>query len=125
MLMPSPARLHARLQALAEMVDSIRTRQCNEVRTQHLLKAVLGDAAASEVEESGDLKPWEEQDMNDEDATKYRAVVVRCNFLSIDRPDLIYASKECSRQMCGSEKRAWKNKTPRHRHLVVAAGGER
>ena len=60
MLMPSPARLHARLQALAEMVDSIRTRQCNEVRTSVLLKAVLGAEAADEAELTGDLGKWEE-----------------------------------------------------------------
>ena len=45
--------------------------------------------------------------MNDEDATKYRAIVARCNFLSIDRPDLMYASKECSRQMARPTNRAW------------------
>ena len=50
----------ARLQALAEMVDSIRTRQCNEVRTSVLLKAVLGAEAADEAELTGDLGKWEE-----------------------------------------------------------------
>ena len=59
-LTPSHARLHARLQALAEMVDSIRTRQCNEVRTSVLLKAVLGAEAADEAELTGDLGKWEE-----------------------------------------------------------------
>ena len=47
-------------QALAEMVDSIRTRQCNEVRTSVLLKAVLGAEAADEAELTGDLGKWEE-----------------------------------------------------------------
>ena len=47
-------------QALAEMVDSIRTRQCNEVRTSVLLKAVLGAEAADEAELTGDLAKWEE-----------------------------------------------------------------
>ena len=56
MLTDSPARL----QALAEMVDSIRTRQCNEVRTSVLLKAVLGAEAADEAELTGDLGKWEE-----------------------------------------------------------------
>ena len=56
MLTPSPARL----QALAEMVDSIRTRQCNEMRTSVLLKAVLGAEAADEAELTGDLGKWEE-----------------------------------------------------------------
>ena len=39
---------------------------------------------------------WEEQDMNERDSTLYRAIVARCNFLSLDRPDFLYASKECS-----------------------------
>ena len=37
--------------------------------------------------------------MSEGDATQYRAIVARCNFLSIDRSDIMYASKECSRRM--------------------------
>jgi hypothetical protein len=55
-------------QALAEMVDSIRTRQCNEVRTSVLLKAVLGAEAADEAELTGDLGAWEDHCASVEDA---------------------------------------------------------
>ena len=69
MLTPSATRL----QALAEMVDSIRTRQCNEVRTSVLLKAVLGAEAADEAELTGDLSKWEEHCASVEDAPCNRA----------------------------------------------------
>lgn len=35
--------------------------------------------------------------MSVEDATGYRAMVARCNFLGSDRPDLQFAAKEASR----------------------------
>ena len=46
-----------------------------------------------------DSKSWEHMELLEDDAMLYRAIVVRCTFLSIDKPDLIYASKECSRKM--------------------------
>ena len=54
-----------------------------------------------EVAASDETAPiaWEDQDMSDGDSTQYRAIVARSNFLSIDRPDIMYASKECSRRM--------------------------
>ena len=55
------------------MVDSIRTRQCNEVRTSVLLKAVLGAEAADEAELTGDLGKWEEHCASVEDAPCNRA----------------------------------------------------
>ena len=42
---------------------------------------------------------WDEQDMIPEDQTRYRALAARLNFLAVDRPDLLYAAKECSRRM--------------------------
>ena len=44
-------------------------------------------------------RSWQDMEMEPSDATQYRAVVARCNFLSIDRPDIMFASKECSRCM--------------------------
>jgi hypothetical protein len=37
--------------------------------------------------------------LNAETATLYRACVARCNFLSLDRPDIQFATKELSRTM--------------------------
>ena len=39
---------------------------------------------------------WEDQEMLPEDQTRYRALAARLNFLAVDKPDLIYAAKECS-----------------------------
>ena len=50
---------------------------------------------------------WDEAEMNTTDATLYRAIVARCNFLAIDRPDLTYASKECSRKMAKPQNGDW------------------
>ena len=50
---------------------------------------------------------WKDQPMSGSDATRYRAIVARCNFLSIDRPDLMFASKECSRHMSNPTNGAW------------------
>ena len=42
---------------------------------------------------------WEEAEMSPRDATQYRAVAARLNFLSCDRPDVQYACKEATRRM--------------------------
>ena len=42
---------------------------------------------------------WEEREMSSRDATAYRAVTARLNFLSLDRPDLQFSCEEASRRM--------------------------
>ena len=37
--------------------------------------------------------------MNDADCSKYRAIAARLNYVALDRPDMMYAAKECSRRM--------------------------
>lgn len=37
--------------------------------------------------------------MSAESATKYKAMVARCNFLGYDRPDVQFAAKEAARLM--------------------------
>ena len=41
------------------------------------------------------------------ETTDYRAAVARINFLSIDRPDLLYACKEAARRMAAPRKSDW------------------
>jgi hypothetical protein len=41
------------------------------------------------------------------DATVYRAIAARCNYLQPDRPDIQYAVKECCRLMQKPTQRAW------------------
>ena len=54
-----------------------------------------------------DNVPWEDQPMVESEATQYRAIVARCNFLAVDRPDIMYASKECSRKMSSPANGDW------------------
>ena len=43
--------------------------------------------------------PQDEQPLFREEATRYRAVVARLNYLALDRPDLQFASKTLSKGM--------------------------
>mgnify|MGYP000311610398 CR=1 FL=1 len=49
----------------------------------------------------------EEAEMSAEDAITYRSVVARCNFLSQDRPELLFAVKEASRCMASPRNGDW------------------
>ena len=42
---------------------------------------------------------WNDQPMTPKEMSSYRAIVARVNFLSQDRSELLFASKECSRYM--------------------------
>lgn len=47
----------------------------------------------------GGGESWEEQPMGPSDATKYRAITARLNFLAFDRADIQFAVKEAARKM--------------------------
>ena len=51
------------------------------------------------TKEEGRTKEEHEDVLSDKEATKYRAVIARCNYLSPDRPDIAYAVKELARAM--------------------------
>ena len=42
-----------------------------------------------------------------ENATRYRAIAARCNYLSLDRPDLQFAVKEVCREMSKPTSKSW------------------
>ncbi len=77
-----------------------------DLRHSELVVQALGLQAAKTVvtpavpeeREHGDAGGQEEE-LTKEEVTAYRAITARINFLSIDRPDLQYAVKECSRYM--------------------------
>ena len=48
-----------------------------------------------------------EDKLNEKDATKYRAIVARFNYLSPDRPDIAYAVKELARSMSSPSNGDW------------------
>ena len=49
----------------------------------------------------------EGQESEGENATKFRSLAARCNYLSLDRPDLQYAVKEICREMAKPTKGSW------------------
>ena len=51
------------------------------------------------IKEEGRTNGEHEELLSDNEATKYRAVIARCNYLSPDRPDISYAVKELARAM--------------------------
>ena len=60
---------------------------------------VVVEVANVETQSEGTALTWEEQEMSSRDATAYRAVTARLNFISPDRPDLQFSCKEASRRM--------------------------
>ena len=72
--------------------------------------------AAEEVAKKG----WEDEPMVPADATRYRAATARLNFLALDRPDLQYSSKECSRVMSAPMNRHWELLKRIARYLIHA-----
>ena len=59
----------------------------------------------------GDKKTIEEEERNEElqgkEATRFRAVAARANYLSADRLDIQYAVKEVCRRMAKPVKNDW------------------
>ena len=49
--------------------------------------------------DEGNYKADCDTEFSEKDATKYRAIVARCNSLVPDRPDVAYAFKEFARSM--------------------------
>ena len=52
--------------------------------------------------DGGDVTPLEPSD-----ASQYRSLVMRCNYLALDRPDIHFASKELARSMQHPTKGSW------------------
>ena len=72
----------------------------------------LRDARNIAVEATLESEPiatadWGSEAMAPEDATRYRAITARLNFLALDRPDLQYPLKECSRVMSAPKNCHW------------------
>ena len=50
---------------------------------------------------------WEETELCPRDASEYRAAAARLNYLALDRPDILFASKECSQRMSAPRNGDW------------------
>ena len=57
--------------------------------------------------EEGTTQQDSQEQLGDEEASKYRALVARCNYLSPDRPDISYTVKELARHMSNPTKGNW------------------
>ena len=105
----------------------VKSRVANDMKTGHVIETLLtgpttkpGQVHRSlkksrdvrvvlEVYQSKDevAQSWEEQDMAPGEQTRYRALAARLNFLAVDRPDLLFAAKECSRRMSRPLNKDW------------------
>ena len=57
--------------------------------------------------EEGTTQHNAQEVLNDEETSKYRALVARCNYLSPDRPDISYAVQELARHMSAPTEGNW------------------
>ena len=58
-------------------------------------------------EPSSQPSSWEDTELGPREASEYRAAAARLNYLVLDRPDIIFASKECSRRMPAPRNGEW------------------
>jgi hypothetical protein len=52
-------------------------------------------------------KDEDETPLSAEDSSRFRSLVMRCNYLALDRPDIAYACKELARSMSSPKKCDW------------------
>ena len=78
-------------------------------RHAETLIEAMGLQEAKPVSTPGSKEPAKEEpeEMTRADQTNYRAMAARCNYLSLDRPDIQYASKEVCRWMQGPTWSDW------------------
>ena len=55
---------------------------------------------------------------SEEEITQYRALAARANYLSLDRPDIAFSSKECCRHMSSPTRGDWKALRRVARYLI-------
>ena len=67
--------------------------------------------------EEGRTQEDHQQPLGENQATTYRALVARCNYLAPDRPDIAYAVKELARSMAAPTKGDWQRLKRLGRHL--------
>ena len=59
-----------------------------------------------------------EEDLPNQEATEFRSVVARMNFLSLDCPELQFPVKGCSREMSNPKEGSWRGAKKIARFLV-------
>ena len=90
--------LEADLRHAELIVEQLELQDCKPVTTAGVDTEI--ECAAWSEEPEGEELPASE-------ATRYRAIGARCNYLQPDRPDIQYAVKEVCRLMSRPTARAW------------------
>ena len=70
------------------------------------------------TKEEGRTTTDHEEPLDEEQATRYRALTARCNYLSPDRPDVAFAVKELARNMSTPKKGDWTRLKRLGRYLI-------
>ena len=89
--------LEADLRHAELIVEQLGLQDAKPVSTPGVAPA--GNGGGEEEEEQEELPPTE--------ATQFRGIAARCNYLQPDRPDIQYAVKECCRLMSRPTQKAW------------------
>eukprot|EP00973_Karenia_brevis_P046321 6423044-Karenia_brevis.AAC.1 len=55
------------------------------------------------------VEEWEEELLGKNEATEYRGLAARLNFMSLDWPELQFAIKQCSRDMANPRVVSWRS----------------
>ena len=63
---------------------------------------------SSNGEKSEKEEEWELEDLEKEEATVYRGLAARLNYMSQDSPDLQFPIKACSQEMAKPKRGSWK-----------------
>ena len=58
-------------------------------------------------EKEEEVQPGDEVELGPQEATEFRGVAARVNYVSLDCPDLQFPVKQCSREMANPNKRSW------------------
>lgn len=78
-----------------------------EVIIEQLSSNDAKDVITPGTREEGRTQTDCEDKLDNDQSSKYRAIVARCNYLSPDRPDIAYSVKELARHMASPSKGNW------------------
>ena len=82
------------------------------------LKGTNGVTTPGENEARGQEEEENEVELSPEEATNYRSIAARANYLSADRPDIMYAVKELCRGMAKPTRGHWLKLKRLGRYLI-------
>ena len=81
------------------------SRLCRAFRTPRNVDMIV--EIKPDEEPSAQPRSWKETELCPHKASEYRAAAGRLNYLALDRPDILFANKECSRMMSASRNGDW------------------